>query len=223
MAAPSVFVIDGQRDSRELVCHFLSARGYRSQGFATASAFENACDDRQPGCAVLDVALPDCCGLALQRRLNEREIPPPVIMMGDQATTRQAVEAIKQGALDFLEKPLCLEALLERVRCALDRDAENRAHQSRVAAARRRLGTLTSREREVFDAMTASLGIKQIAARLGISPRTIEVHRSRVLTKMGVENVVELLDVAHLMGLFPVPPGVEQPDDQPEDRGNASI
>ncbi|HWB12812.1 MAG TPA: response regulator [Pirellulales bacterium] len=211
MAAPTIFVIDGHRDSRESICHFLRANGHRAKPFGTASAFEHALSDEQPGCVVLDVGLPDGCGFALQQRLKEREIAPPVIMTSDHATPRLAVAAMKQGAIDFLEKPLCPETLLKEVRLALDRDAENRVRQAQIAVARRRLGTLTAREREVFDAITASLGTKQIAARLGISPRTIEVHRSRVLTKMGVETVIELARVAHLLGLFPVSARVEQP------------
>jgi two-component system response regulator FixJ len=119
------------------------------------------------------------------------------------------------------EKPLCRETLLKEVRLALDCDAENQIRQTHVAAARRRLGTLTSREREVFDAITASLDIKRIATRLGISPRTVEVHRSRVLTKLGVENLIELARVAHLLGLFPVPAKVEQPDVTPTTAGAA--
>jgi two-component system response regulator FixJ len=135
-----------------------------------------------------------------------------VIMTSGQATPRLAVAAIKQGAAEFLEKPLCLETLLAEVRRALDRDTENRVRQARLISAKRKLETLTAREREVFNAITASLGTKQIATRLGVSSKTIDIHRSHVFTKMGVETVIELARVAHLLGLFPVSSKTAQPD-----------
>jgi FixJ family two-component response regulator len=200
----TVFVIDGHRDARERICDVLLANGLRAEPFSTAGAFESAYDERRTGCLVLDVALPDCCGLTMQRRLSEREIAPPIIMVGSQVTVRVAVTAMKQGAVEFLEKPVCPEALLKTVRSAMALRAENQVRQARMAGAERRLRTLTCRERQVFDAIMASLGVKQVAARLGISVKTTEVHRSRVLAKMGVESVIELVSVAHLIGLFPV-------------------
>jgi FixJ family two-component response regulator len=103
MAAPTIFVIDGHRDSRESICHFLGENGHRAKAFATASSCEHALNDEQPACVVLDVTLPDNCGFAFQRRLKEREVVPPVIMMSDHATPRLAVAAMKQGAVEFLE------------------------------------------------------------------------------------------------------------------------
>ncbi|HWB12807.1 MAG TPA: response regulator [Pirellulales bacterium] len=216
-----VFVVDGHRDSRESVCHFLDLNGHRANAFSTAAAFENACHEGQPGCVVLDVALPDECGLAVQRRLSQRDVAPPVIMVGRRSSARVVADAMKQGAAEFLEKPLCLQTLLHEVRRALERDSENRDRDARIAATKRRLGTLTAREREVFDAITAAQGVKQIAAQLGISPRTVDVHRARVLTKMGVETVVELVGAAHLIGLFPVSTRIEQnvPAERPKPPG----
>ncbi len=204
MRENTVFVVDGHRDARESMCRVLLANGHRVAPFSTAAAFEHACDGRQAGCVVLDRALPDRCGLLVQRRLGEREIRLPVIMVGTDVPARVAADAMKQGAMEFLEKPVCPQSLLAEVRRAIEIDAENRVHAAQVAVTKRRLETLTSREREVFDAITAALGIKQIAARLGISPRTVEVHRARVLTKMGAETIVELITMAHLMRLFPV-------------------
>jgi two-component system response regulator FixJ len=212
MVAQTVFVVDGNRDSRESVCHFLKANGYRARAFPTANSFENALNDERAGCVVLDIPLPDCCAFDLQRRLSAKEIAPQVIMTSGQATPSLAVAAMKQGAVEFLEKPLSLETLLKEVRLALQRDAENRAHEKQIALARRRLQTLTSREREVFHAITASLGTKQIAVRLGLSPKTVDVHRSRVLTKMGTDSVIELARVAHLLGLFPASSNSDRTD-----------
>jgi two-component system response regulator FixJ len=202
MAAPTVFVVDGDHDVRESTCELLRANGYTVNAFSTTGAFESTCSPGQAGCVVLDISLPDRSGLVLQQRLKEREIGLPVIAVSGQATTRMVVDAIKQGATEFLEKPVCPDVLLAQVRRALKRDAENREREARAAITRQRLATLTAREREVFDSLISACSPKQIAARLGISPKTIDVHRSRVLTKMQVENVVELARVAHRAGLL---------------------
>ncbi|HWB09281.1 MAG TPA: response regulator [Pirellulales bacterium] len=202
MTVPTVFVVDGEHDARQSTYELLRANGHAVTLFSTPGAFDQAYSPGEAGCLVLDISLPNLSGLALLQSLSRRSIGLPVIAVSGEATTRMAVDAIKQGAMEFIEKPICPVTLLAQVRYALDRDAENREREARIALTRQRLATLTMREREVFDLLVAAWSPKQIAARLGISPKTSDVHRARVLAKMHVESVVKLARVAHRVGLL---------------------
>ena len=148
---------------------------------------------RRPRCLVLDVALPELTGLDLLQLLHERGEPIPVIFVSGQGNVGRSVEAMKQGAIDFLEKPVDADALLAAVMRALAKEAEWRQSRDRIEQASGLLGTLTPREREVLGQVATGKSNKQIAAELGTSEKTVKVHRGRVMHKLGATSVVDLV------------------------------
>lgn len=192
----TVFLVDDDQGMRDSLALILELAGYRVRSFAAASAFLDALVCDEPGCLLLDQRMPDMNGLAVQRALLERGCLLPIIFLsafGDVPTT---VQAIQGGALDFLEKPASTEILLERVAVAL---AENRRRHTEAASANEileRFRQLTPREHEVLTLITQGLTNKDIARDLGISPRTVENHRARMMEKMGAANLAELCRLA---------------------------
>jgi RNA polymerase sigma factor (sigma-70 family) len=190
---PIVFVVDDDAAMCESMKWLLESAGLRVRTFDSAEAFlADFCPD-QPGCLVLDVHMRGLSGLELQARLAGDGHKLPVIMLTAHGDVSMAVRAVKAGAIDFLEKPVNDQVLLERVRHALAVDARVRAKQGRRRDLGARLATLTPRERQVMDLVAAGRANKQIAAELGISEKTIEVHRRRVMEKMEVHSAVELV------------------------------
>jgi FixJ family two-component response regulator len=189
---PVVFVVDDDATLRESLCWLLQSMNLRAQAFASAAEFLSAYEPTQPGCLLLDVRMPGMSGLQLQDIMAERGLQLPVIIVTGHGDVAMAVRAMKAGARDFVEKPFNDQALLERVQEALEVDAAAR----RVAAERRaiaeRVGTLTHREHQVLQAIVSGHANKQIAASLGISVKTVEIHRGRVMQKMRVRSVAEL-------------------------------
>jgi FixJ family two-component response regulator len=175
--------------------------GLESAQFASAQEFLAAWQPSQPGCLVLDIRMPGMSGLELQQQLNLRGAVIPVIFMTGHGDVPMAVEAMQHGAFDFLQKPFRDQDLLDRIQLALVRDGERRAALGEHNRIRAHLESLTAREREVLDLMTLGKQNKAIAQDLGVSPRTIEIHRARVLEKMNAHSVAELvrmmLDLKH--------------------------
>lgn len=172
--------------------------GLRVRTFPSAEEFLGACGPQVPGCLVLDLRMPGMGGLELQRMLTGLGYTLPIIFLsafGDVATT---VRAIKGGAVDFLEKPVSMETLLERVRRSLEEDQRRRERNGEVLRLRALVEGLTPREREVMDLAVQGMVNKAIASRLGISPRTVENHRARVMEKLRVGNIAELCHFAAL-------------------------
>lgn len=199
---PTVFVVDDDTAVRDSIAELVESVGLRCETHASAPAFLQVFDPERPGCLVLDVRMAEMSGLALQERLNTLRARIPVIMLTGHGDVPMAVQALKAGAVDFLQKPYREQALLDSIHAALALDAaERRAHAGADAFARR-LATLTPREREVFDQLLAGRTSKEIAATLDISPRTAEVHRRSLLHKFGVGSAKELIPLSASAGVL---------------------
>ena len=188
----AVHIIDDDEAVRSSLAFLLEAAGFQVRTYDSAGAFLAALQSAR-GCVVTDVRMPEMDGLTLQHRLKGSKVILPVIVMTGQADVPMAVEALKAGAADFIEKPFDDERLIEAVRRALDTNSWLRARAANVAVVEARLASLTQREREVLDALVIGLSNKAIAQKLGTSPRTVEVHRARVMEKMGAESLPELV------------------------------
>lgn len=195
-AEATVFVIDDDAAVRDALTRLLTAAGHAVESYANAEAFLAACDTDRPGCLVLDMQMPGMNGLELQSAFIERRLRLPIIFLTGHGTVSTAVHALNRGAFDFLEKPVEGGKLLARVGAALRADAGQR----RAAAARNallaRCATLTARERELLPLVAAGRSSKDIARQLGISHRTVELHRGRIMQKMDARTVVELAGIA---------------------------
>ena len=197
---PAVFVFDDDRAMRESLRWLLESVGLTVRTYANAAEFLREYEPTQPGCLVLDVRMPGMSGLDLQAELVRRGAGLPTIVVTGHAEVPMAVRAVKAGAVDFIEKPFSDQLLLDRVRQALELDRQDREVRRRREEARRRLESLTAREREVLGLVVAGKANKEIAAALGLSPKTVEVHRAHVMSKMAVDSLAELIRVAILAG-----------------------
>ena len=193
---PVIAVVDDDSGVRTAMRALLKSVGLDCVLFGSAQEFLDAWQPLQPGCLVLDIRMPGMSGLELQQQLNLRGAIIPVIFMTGHADVPMAVEAMQHGAFDFLQKPFRDQELLDRIQRAIARDAELRATLGEHTRIRACLDSLTAREREVLDLMTQGKQNKAIAQDLGVSPRTIEIHRARVMEKMNVQSVAELV---HMM------------------------
>ena len=192
-AEPKVFVVDDDDALCDALREFLEAQGLPVEAYNSAEAFLAAGGPARPGCLVLDVRMRGMSGIELQGRLAADGFALPVIVITGHGDVPMAIRAVRNGAVDFLEKPVPDQLLLERIRHALALDAQRRLAAEERNAAAARLGTLTPRERQVMDHVLAGESNKQIAAALGISVKTVEAHRKRVMQKMGVHCVVDLM------------------------------
>ena len=191
--APLVHIVDDDASVRDSLMVLLESAGYAVRAYNSAVAFLQAASDRTAGCVLTDVQMPELNGLELQRRMSEQGIRLPVIVMTGHGDVPIAVEAMKAGAADFLEKPFGDEQLLTAVSGAVAINRRVRDEAAAVADTMRRLATLTPREREVLGHLVAGQPNKTIAYDLGSSPRTVEVHRARVMEKMGARSLPELV------------------------------
>ena len=188
-----VYIVDDDDAVRDSLGLLLGLKGYRTLPFASADDFLGACTPAWAGCLLLDIRMPGTDGLALQAELQTRKMQLPVIFMtahGDVPTVRSA---LKSGAVDYLEKPVDPEAMLIAIDTAFDLDAAQRQKIQRADQSELRLNALTPREREVFDLVIQGQQYREIAVALGISPRTVEVHRARLMEKLGVRSISELI------------------------------
>lgn len=167
----------------------------------SAADFLAKVDPERPCCVVTDLRMPDMGGLALQQRMKEMRIRIPIIFITGDGDTHDAVAALKAGAMDFLEKPFGAKELLDSVRKALDKNANDHLLASERSTLQRRYANLTPREQEVFALVVSDLPNKEVASRLKISPRTVEHHRQHVMLKMQAHSVTELLTMAVLCGI----------------------
>ncbi len=190
---PTVFVVDDDEAVRSSLRLLLKSVGLPAVAHGSAQEFLGACDVDHPGCLVLDVRMPGMSGLELQQQLNLKGAMIPVIFVTGHGDIPMAVEAMQHGAFDFLQKPFRDQELLDRVQRALARDAENRARLKQTDTIRGRLESLTPREREVLDLVTRGKANKVMASDLGVSQRTVEIHRARVMEKMEAGSLAELV------------------------------
>jgi len=195
-----VFVVDDDRAMRDSLRWLLESIGLTVRTYATAAEFLREHQPSQPGCLVLDVRMPGMSGLDLQAELVKRGAELPTIVVTGHAEVAMAVRAVKAGAIDFIEKPFSDQLLLDRVRQALEIDRQSREVRARREEARRRLASLSAREREVLELVAAGKANKEVAAALGLATKTVEVHRAHVMSKMAVDSLAELIRVAILAG-----------------------
>jgi two-component system response regulator FixJ len=196
---PVVYVIDDDDAARDALTFLLGASGFPVRGYASAQAFLEALPSLAAGCVITDVRMPDIDGIELLRRLRSNGIGWPVIVITGHGDVPLAVEAMKLGALDFIEKPYDADALLEAVRSALMAQATNAKRDTERAEVEERLATLSARERQVLDGLVAGQPNKIIAYDLEISPRTVEIYRANVMTKMQAKNLSHLVRMAMLV------------------------
>ena len=189
----TVFVVDDDESVRGSLRFLLRSAGLESRAYGSAPEFLTAYEPAQPGCLVLDVRMPGMSGLDLQQELNLRGAVLPVIFITGHGDIPMAVEAMQHGAHDFLQKPFRDEDLIERVRRALAKDAKARAALEEHKAIQARLESLTPREREVLALMVRGKPNKIMAHELGVSQRTVEIHRARVMEKSGASSLAELV------------------------------
>ncbi|CAN7570300.1 response regulator [Bradyrhizobium sp. LjRoot220] len=192
----TVYLVDDDAGVRRGLSRLLRAKGYDVQAYASPQGFLEHHDPAAPGCALLDVAMPGLNGLGLQQALTERGSHRPVIFITGQGDVPTSVRAMKAGALDFLTKPVKETDLLEAVERARRRDAEHRLADSELGSIQAKISTLTPREREVLAHVVAGRLNKQIAGDLGTVEKTIKVHRSRMMEKLGVRGVADLVRLA---------------------------
>lgn len=191
--APTVFVVDDNEGLRNALRLLLKSVGIASRTMASGKEFLDTYQPNEPGCLVLDVRMPGMSGIELQEQLNLRGAVIPVIFITGHGDVAMAVEAMQHGAFDFLQKPFRDQDLIDRIQRALERDSRNRAALEQHAKIHERLKSLTPREREVMALMIRGLANKVIAADLGISQRTVEIHRSRVMDKSGAASLAQLV------------------------------
>ena len=190
---PTVYVVDDDASLRKALGRALKTVGLNVKAFGSAQEFLDQGPLDGPGCLVVDVQMPGRSGPELQAELNARGIRTPIIFLTGHGDISMTVKAFKDGAVDFLTKPFKAATLLGAIREAIQKDERFRASRSEKAEIHRRLETLTVRERQVLDLVVNGLSNKQIAAELGAAERTVKVHRSRVLEKMQVTSVAELV------------------------------
>lgn len=188
----SVFVVDDEARARRSLTRLLQVSGYRVRAFASARELVEAVDPATPGCLLLDLHLEETDGLTVQRQLAERGLAWPIVFLSGRADLSSGVRAMKQGALDFLEKPPKTDELLAALDRALSLDARQRARARKTAKRQALRDSLTPREDQVYQEIVRGRLNKQIAKKLGISERTVKHHRSNLMTKLGVSSVAEL-------------------------------
>lgn len=195
---PTIFVVDDDLPVLGSVTKLLKIIFPRVEAYASAADFLAAYDRSRPGCLVLDVAMPGMSGLELQKKLAEKKVSLPVVFLTGHGNVQMAVGAMQQGAIDFLEKPFREQELWDSVRKALEVDKENRLRQTRQMQIQKRIATLSSGEHEVLDLILEGKSNRQIAADLGLSIRTIEDRRARLMKKLHARSVAELVKLAML-------------------------
>lgn len=198
-AHSTVFLIDDDDRIRASLARALRKREFTVQSFASAEEFLDSYNLSQPGCLVLDYGMPGLNGLDLQKHLNEMNATIPIIFISGHAGVPESVQAMKGGAVDFLEKPFRQTTLVRCIVAAFSADQTARSAEANVRSARSRFERLTAREKEIAQFMISSpsnTSSKEIGRHLKISPRTVDHHRARILEKMAISSVAELIDLS---------------------------
>ena len=188
-----VFIVEDDHAVSDSLSQLLGMQGYRTSSFPSAEAFLAALSPDSSGCAILDIRLPGVSGLELQATLTERHIDLPVIIITGHGDTRNSRAAFKAGAVDFLEKPIDADALLQAVAACMDAGERRQRDRAEHSELETRLQRLTQRENEVLDLVLAGKHSREVAEVLKISPRTVEVYKSRLMEKLQVTRTNELL------------------------------
>jgi two-component system, LuxR family, response regulator FixJ len=188
-----VYIIDDDEAVRDSLSWLIKSASIETEAFSSAAAFMDACNENLNGCLLLDIRMPGMNGLELQAELNQRGCHMPVIMISGHADVPMAVRALKAGAFDFIEKPFNDDVLLALVQRALEQESRLRQHLAKKDALQARVESLTPRELEVLEQVVAGASNKQIGNELGVSQKTVEVHRARVMEKLEAESLSHLV------------------------------
>ncbi len=202
---PAAYVVDDDESTRTLWRWLMESNGIAVRTFSTAKEFIDGYEREAPGCLVLDLRLPGMSGLELQEYLKEKGIEIPIVFVTGHGNVASAVTAIKGGAVDFIEKPFSYRQVLAIIEKAFQRDAENRARRARQASSASRIALLTERERAVLRCIIEGKQNKVIARELGISIKTVEVHRSKLMEKMKADSIAELVQATLGFSLMEAP------------------
>jgi FixJ family two-component response regulator len=198
---PTVFVVDDEAGVRSSLTRLFRSAGWATEDFASGAEFLSAFDPEVTGCLVLDFAMPGLDGVEIQSILADMGSELPIVFLTGQAEVPDSVAALKQGALDFLTKPVEPELLLAAVRAALESDAKARREKAEIQELQGRMDKLTPRERQVFAHVVTGQLNKQIARDLGAAEKTIRIHRGRVMQKMQADSVAALVRMAERLGI----------------------
>ncbi len=193
MTEPTIFIVDDDASVRDSLALLLGLKGYAIRSFASAEDFLSACQPEWHGCLLLDIRMAGMNGLELQQRLISRQISLPIIFITGHGDVAAARAALKAGAADFLEKPLDDRMLIATITDALERSAHQRDEAATTQEIMDRMARLTAREREVMEKVTLGEPNREIARQLGISPRTVEVYKARMMEKMQTHSLPELI------------------------------
>jgi FixJ family two-component response regulator len=200
---PVVYVVDDDPSVRKALERLLRSAGHEAMTFTSALEFLDFTHPDGPGCLILDIKMPGLDGLELQDRLAEKGISFPIIFITGHGTVPKSVKAFRAGALDFLQKPFEDRELLEAVSRGIEKDRRVRREQKEMKTLRAKWDTLTPRESEVFRLVATGMLNKQVAFDLGITEKTIKVHRGRVIEKMGAKSLADLVRMAEKLGIRP--------------------
>lgn len=198
MSEPTVFIVDDDLAVARSLRWLIESVQLKVETFASAQAFLDGYDAAKPGCLVLDVRMPGMSGIELQERLTAQRIRVPIIFITGHGDVQMAVRAVQAGAFDFIEKPFNDQDLLDRMQRAISFDAERRERDSLRAQLSALVASLTPREREVMDLVVAGMSNKAVANTLGLSAKTVEVHRAKVMEKMNARSVSDLVRMSML-------------------------
>lgn len=199
---PFVYIIDDDDAVRQSLEFLLKTANIKVRGFDSAKEFLQVLPHVKSGCIVTDVRMPEVTGIDLLRRVKELSLDIPVIVITGHGDIALAVEAMKVGAVDFLEKPFDDEMILTSVRSALSKDADATRQRAQLTEINDKLAALSNRERQVLEGLVAGKANKVIAYDLGISPRTVEIYRANLMTKMSANSLSELVRMAMTAGLL---------------------
>jgi FixJ family two-component response regulator len=194
-----VYVLDDDDGMRNALVALIATIGHQPVAYARPGEFLNEFDPERPGCLVLDVRMPEMSGLEVQQELNRRGAMLPVLLITGHGDVPMAVQAMKNGAFEFLQKPFRDQELIDGINRALRKDADGREALARVAELERRAEALTPREREVMKHVVDGRANKVIAIDLGLSERTVEIHRANVMEKMQAQSVAHLVKMSMLL------------------------
>jgi FixJ family two-component response regulator len=190
---PTVFIVDDDPAIRHAMEYLMRSVDMKYEIYRSADEFLGGWNEARGGCLVLDIRMPGMGGLELQDRLRERDISLPIIFITGHADVPMAVDAMQKGAFDFIQKPFRDQDLLERIGAAIKADRVQRAEHERKGEVSNRISKLTPREREVMDLVVTGKANKIVAYELGVSQRTVEIHRARVMEKMGARSLADLV------------------------------
>lgn len=199
--SPIVYIVDDDPSVRRSLARLIRSEGFRVESFAQAQDFLDRKEGTDPSCLVLDVNLPGRSGLDLQSELSSRGYSMPIVFITGYGTIPMSVQAMKGGAVEFLEKPVNDQVLLRAIHQAVEKDRQMRRQYIERKEIQQRLASLTPREREVLPLVVSGMLNKQVALRLGTTEKTIKVHRARIMEKMRADSLVDLVRLAQIAGV----------------------